>query len=171
MLPLRILMKICQPVLIIKAHRFILSVLFALLSILLLAKPIWKYLSSHKPIWWCHAIITQNPSLSFSFHVPLSYSLKPFSIVLDRLFITSPKTSHYRLYYSDRPLGWCTGAPLSLQLNQGAKLLTRIVQKLIEFCQLSYKSHFTSASAGRLCGGHTARSAQTHQQSEESEEA
>lgn len=80
MLPLRILMKTCQPLLIINAHRFILSVLFALLSILLLPKPILKYLSSHKPVWWCHAIITQDPSLSFSFPVCLSYSLNPFQL-------------------------------------------------------------------------------------------
>lgn len=56
----------------------------------------------------------------------------------------------YRLYYSDWLLSWCIGTPLSLQLNQGAKLLTCIVQELIEFSQLSYRSHFTPASTGRL---------------------
>lgn len=132
----------CQPVLI-KAPSFIPSVHFALLSILLLPKPILKDLSSHKPVWWRSAIITQNPSLSFSLPVCLSLSLHPFSIVSDRLFITAPKTSHYRLYYSGRPLSWCTGAPLSLQLNQGAKLLTCIAQEQIELSQLCYRSHFS----------------------------
>lgn len=50
--------------------------------------------------------------------------------------------------------------------TRGAKLLTCIVQELIEFSQLSYRSHFTPASTGRLWGGHPAGSAQTHQHRE-----
>lgn len=114
----------------------------------------------------CTMVQSNNHSESIIVPSPfLSVCLFPYSL------FQLPWTGFLSLFYTGfiTATGFSAGVQARLchyNWTRGAKLLTCIVQELIEFSQLSNRSHFTPASTGRLWGGHLAGSAQTHQHRE-----